>query len=197
VPAGRQAKVADFVQSRGMACSVYGAQYLLETMFNAGKDDYALQLMTAKGDRSWPHMIELGSTMTLEAWDAKFKPNLTWNHAWGSAPANILSRFVLGVRPLQAGYRKILIAPQPGKLSWVRGKVPTPRGPVMVKVENSGSFKLEVEIPAGSTARLAVPRTDKAHVWLDGKEVAATTDGLFFAVDDVPSGHHVLERRSS
>ena len=196
VPANRQAKVADFVESRGMACSVYGAQYLLETMFQAGKDDYALQLMTAKGDRSWPHMIELGSTMTLEAWDAKFKPNLTWNHAWGAAPANIMSRFVLGVRPLQPGYRKLLIAPQPGKLSWVRGKVPTPRGPVVVKVENSGSFKLEVEIPADTTARLAIPRADGASAWLDGKQVAVAPDGLFSTVDNVPPGHHVLERRS-
>ena len=111
VPADRQAKVADFVQSRGMACSVYGAQYLLEAMFKSGKDDYALRLMTAKGERSWPHMIELGSTMTLEAWDAKYKPNLTWNHAWGAAPANILSRFVLGVRPLSPGCRKTSSAP--------------------------------------------------------------------------------------
>ena len=196
VPADRQAKVADFVQSRGMACSVYGAQYLLEAMFKSGKDDYALRLMTAKGERSWPHMIELGSTMTLEAWDAKYKPNLTWNHAWGAAPANILSRFVLGVRPLSPGCRKILIAPQPGKLASVRGKAPTARGPVTVTVENSGSFKLEVDIPANTIARLAVPRVDGAQVWLDGKKVSAAADGLFFAVDDVPPGHHVLERRS-
>ena len=37
VPAERQAKVASFVQSRGMACSVYGAQYLLEALFRAGR----------------------------------------------------------------------------------------------------------------------------------------------------------------
>src|SRR5438093_9607275 len=62
VPEKRKAKVADFVQSRGMACSVYGAQYLLEALFGVGRDDYAVQLMTARTERSWWHMIELGST---------------------------------------------------------------------------------------------------------------------------------------
>jgi len=195
VPAERQAKVADFVQSRGMACSVYGAQYLLETMFKSGKDDYALRLMTDRGERGWVHMMELGSTMTTEAWDAKFKPNLTWNHAWGSAPANIVSRFVLGVRPLEPGYAKLLVAPQPGKLAWVQGKVPTARGPVTVKVTNSDGFKLDVDIPAGTTARLAVPNIEGAQVRLDGKKVSAVADGLFLAVDNVTPGHHVLERR--
>jgi alpha-L-rhamnosidase len=151
VPADRQAKVADVIQSRGMACSVYGAQYLLEALFDAGRDDYAIGLMTSKDERSWHHMIDLGSTMTLEAWDAKFKPNLTWNHAWGAAPANVLSRYVLGVRPIEPGYKKILIAPQIGSLKFVRGRVPTPLGPVAVNVD---ATKLEVDVPAGTTARV-------------------------------------------
>ena len=29
-------------------------------------------------------MIRVGSTITLEAWDNKFKPNQDWNHAWGA-----------------------------------------------------------------------------------------------------------------
>ena len=85
VPEPYKAKVADFVQSRGMACSVYGAQYLLEALFGADKDDYAIQLMTAKTEHSWWHMMEMGSTMTLEAWDTPSKQNLDWNHAWGCA----------------------------------------------------------------------------------------------------------------
>src|SRR5208282_613429 len=76
VPEAYKAKVADYVQSRGMMCNVYGAQYLLEAMFGAGKDDYAIQLMSAKTEHSWWHMIELGSTMTLEAWDSQAKQNL-------------------------------------------------------------------------------------------------------------------------
>lgn len=195
VPAERQAKVAEFVQSRGMACSVYGAQYLLEALYLSGKDNYAMELMTSKGDRGWWHMIELGSTMTLEAWDAKYKGNLTWNHAWGAAPANIITRFVLGVRPLEPGYRKILIAPQPGTLKFARGKVPTAKGPVMVNVRNEGRFAVEVEIPAGTTARVALPKGAGTQVSVNGKAVAAKADGRSLVVESVGPGRHVLEVR--
>jgi len=193
VPADREAKVAGFVQSRGMACSVYGAQYLLEALFQSGRADAAVKLMTDKGERGWWHMIDLGSTMTLEAWDVQFKKNLTWNHAWGSAPANIISRFVLGVRPLEPGYRKILVAPQPGTLRWATGKVPTPLGPVLVNVQNGDRFRLEVTIPAGAIARLGLPRRDGTQVLLDGKIVPAVAEGNFLMVDGVALGQHVAE----
>jgi alpha-L-rhamnosidase len=193
VPADREAKVADFVQSRGMACSAYGAQYLLEALFQSGRADDAVKLMTGKGGRGWWHMIDLDSTMTLEAWDARFKSNLDWNHAWGSAPANIISRFVLGVRPLEPGYRKILVAPQPGTLQSATGKVPTPLGPVLVNVQNGDRFRLEVTLPAGATAQIALPRRNNAEVWLDEKPASAKADGQFVMIDGVTPGRHVAE----
>lgn len=195
VPPERQTKVADFIQSRGMACSVYGAQSLLEALFMAGRDDYAVGLMTSHGERSWRHMIDLGSTMTLEAWDAQFKPNLTWNHAWGAAPANIISRFVLGVRPLSPGGGRLLIAPQPGGLTWARGKVPTAHGPVTLSFQNAARFTLKVDIPAGVSARAVLPRGAGGKITLDGKVVPAATDGRTLAVDGIGSGPHVLETR--
>jgi len=198
VPAARQQAVADFVQSRGMACSVYGAQYLLEALYKAGKDDYALQLMTSKGERGWWHMIELGSTMTLEAWDAKFKPNLTWNHAWGAAPANIIARFVLGVRPITPGYEKILIAPRPGSLKWAQAKVPTARGPVLVNFQNETRFVLEVEVPQGISARVSLPvkmgsDTGRPQVLMDKKPIVTTAEENALVIETVGSGRHVFE----
>ena len=95
-------EVVKFINLRGMACSVYGAQYLLEALYTAGEDNSALNLMRSKGERSWWNMINLGSTITMEAWDAKFKPNLDWNHAWGAVPANMIK-----VNPAMV-YKRIL-----------------------------------------------------------------------------------------
>lgn len=39
-------------------------------------------------------MIDQGSTITMEAWSLKAKPNQDWNHAWGAAPANLLPRYL-------------------------------------------------------------------------------------------------------
>ena len=52
VPSESTKAVAQFIRSRGMACSVYGAQYLLESLYAAGEDEVALDLMTSKATRS-------------------------------------------------------------------------------------------------------------------------------------------------
>jgi len=196
VPKNYQPTVVDFVKSRGMACSVYGAQYLLEGLYQADEDEYALELMTAKTDRSWCHMIELGSTMTLEAWDLKYKGNLDWNHAWGAVPANIIPRWLMGIRPLSKGFSRILICPRPGTLKSAEMTLPTIRGPVTARFEHhpAESFMLEVEIPVNAKARIALPCMGNVAptVLLDGKTVKAKVEHNFAIVDSVGSGKHVL-----
>lgn len=197
VPEERKPAVLSFVKSRGMACSVYGAQHLLEALYLNGEGDYALELMTARHDRSWWNMIQSGSTMTLEAWDIKYKNNLDWNHAWGAAPANIIPRYVLGVRPLEPGFAKVLIQPQPGSLSHAEGRVPTIEGPVHVAFRNvqGEPFVLHVEIPPGMTARIGIPcrRRGARAVVIDGLAVPAELKAGFLFVDGVGSGRHSVE----
>lgn len=148
VPRAHRREVVSFCASRGMACSVYFAQYLLEAFFEAGRADLALALMTATGDRSWLGMLDQGATITMEAWAPKYKPNLDLNHAWGTAPLNVLARYVLGVTPLEPGFGKIRIAPQVGDLRHVAGTVPTARGPVKVSVVDNEVLTVETPAPA-------------------------------------------------
>ncbi len=135
LPAGEEERVMAFIRSRGMACSVYGAHYLLEACYRYGAADHALSLMTASHDRSWLHMLKIGSTITLEAWDLRYKNNLDWNHAWGAVPAHIIPHFLVGVRPATPGFASVLLEPQPGPLRHFEAKVPTPRGPVHVVLQ--------------------------------------------------------------
>ena len=153
VPRAHRQEVVSFCASRGMACSVYFAQYLLEAFFEAGRADLALALMTATGDRSWLGMLDQGATITMEAWAPKYKPNLDLNHAWGTAPINVLARYVLGVTPLEPGFRKIRIAPQVGDLRHVAGTVPTVRGPVKVSVVDNEVLTVETPAPGADRVR--------------------------------------------
>ena len=146
VPMGDKKRVAHYCVSKGMACSVYFAQYLLEGLFNAGEADAAIALMTSSGDRSWLGMMEFGATTTMEAWAVKYKPNLDLCHAWGTAPINVISRFVLGVTPMEPGFEKIRVRPQPGSLGRVEGTVPTAKGPVKIHLED-GVLTLDVPVP--------------------------------------------------
>ncbi len=159
VPAERKPTVVEFVKSKDMACSVYGAQYLLEALYESGEADHGFNLMTAPGERGWLHMLDLGSTMTLEAWDIKFKPNLDWNHAWGTAPLNIISRYVVGVQPTEPGFGKVQIQPQLGPLEWIEATLPTIRGPIHVRCDrrSDGKFEAKISLPANMTARVGLP----------------------------------------
>ncbi len=141
VPEEYKRTVIDFIKSRGMACSVYGAQFLLEGLFRAGESDYALSLMTATHDRSWYNMIRSGSTMTMEAWDMKYKPNSDWNHAWGAAPANIIPGYMWGIRPASPGYSKAVIKPQLVNLTYSQISMPTIRGNIVAEFKSSGKSK--------------------------------------------------------
>ena len=159
VPAEHQESVAAFVKSRGMACSVYGSHYLLESLYEAGEADHAFDLMTAEHDRGWLNMIRAGSTITLEAWDWKYKNNLDWNHPWGAAPAGVIPRWLVGVRPFDPGCSQLTIAPQPGPLSHFSARVPTIRGPVTVQFQRDDSgYDLTIELPANTQATIQPPQ---------------------------------------
>lgn len=158
VPARLVPAVLHHIQSRGMACSVYGAQFLFEALYRGGQDEYAMKLLTATDSRSWYNMIRQGSTITWEAWDAQFKGNLDWNHAWGAAPANIIPRWLMGIRPLEPGWNRMIIQPQPGSLSYADIRVPTIKGYVSASFRReNGEFILKVHIPAGTTAKVVLP----------------------------------------
>jgi alpha-L-rhamnosidase len=141
-----------------MACSVYGAQYLLEALYAAGEPEYALSLMTSDSKRSWLNMLRVGATMTTEAWDEFYKPNLTWNHAWGSAPANIVARKIAGIEPATPGFSRIAIQPQLNGLERGDLTMPTPRGAVRVAWKSGDEGpSFQVTVPANTRAEIVLP----------------------------------------
>ena len=150
----------------------------------------ALDLLTAEHDRGWLNMLKSGSTITLEAWDWKYKNNLDWNHAWGAAPANLIPRWILGVQPLKPGFEEVLISPHTGNLGWARGRVPTIRGPVEVDFSvNKGIFTLEVEIPGNVKAMIEVPSGKR--ITMDDKELPVAVGQKRQALS-AGSGRHII-----
>jgi len=137
-------------------------------------------------------MIRAGSTVSLEAWDIKYKPNLDWNHAWGAVPANAISRKLMGVEPLEPGFRKIRIKPQPSTLSYSELTVPTIRGSVHVSFNNTpgAKFEMEIEIPANTVAEVWLPLLDKKQrITMDGVVQKGIVDDAFVKLE-VGSGRH-------
>lgn len=194
VPEKNIAKVADFIRSRGMACSVYGSQFLLDAVYKAHDAEHGLQLLTSTGSRGWYNMIRAGSTITMEAWDDKYKPNQDWNHAWGAAPANLIPAKLMGIEPLEPGFGRIRVKPQPASLREASVRVPTIRGPIdMSFVNNPGKdFTMEIEIPANSTAEIYLPLVGPKYTLLvNNLEQQGTVSGQFVKVN-TGSGKHTF-----
>jgi alpha-L-rhamnosidase len=110
------------------------------------------ELMELTRDR-WGDMLDKGATTTWETF-SNYLPGGTWTrswcHAWSAAPAYFLSAYVLGIRPLEPGYKRALIDPQLCDLAWVQGAVPTPQGEISVLAEQrEGGLALSVTLPAG------------------------------------------------
>ncbi|QXP53862.1 family 78 glycoside hydrolase catalytic domain [Cellulophaga sp. HaHa_2_1] len=172
VPKEHVESVTAFVKTRGMACSVYGSQYLLEGLFKNGEAQYGFDLITeTEGDRNWWNMMEVGATMTMEAWDVKYKPNSDWNHAWGTAPLNIITRYMWGIKPKTAGFKIAEIKPQLAELSYTTIKVPTKNGIISGTYQKSEKSELyTLEIPERMSAEFTIPSSPK-KVLLNGKKI--------------------------
>ena len=190
VPEEHYQSVVDFVKSRGMACSVYGAQFLMDGLYNAGEEDYALELLASKAKRSWYNMIRVGSTITLEAWDYEYKVNLDWNHAWGAAPANVIPRGLWGIKPKTPGFGVATIKPQMSKLKNSEIEVPTVRGTIKARYTYNGKRlqTYEIEIPGNMVAEFSLNGSEGKEFIHNGKSVPSA-----FKIVRLTPGKHTIQ----
>ena len=180
VPEEHYESVVNYVKSRGMACSVYGSQFLMDGLYNAGEADYALDLLTDTSDRSWYNMIRIGSTITLESWDNKYKNNLDWNHAWGAVPANVIPRGFWGIKPKTPGFGIATIKPQMSTLKSSAIEVPTVRGNIKATYTHNGPRlqTYEIEIPGNMVAEFSLNDLDGKDLIHNGEKVPSAFESI-------------------
>jgi hypothetical protein len=125
-------------------------------------------------------------------------------HGWSTGVLPALTNQLLGVSPTGAGFSTWAVNPHPGAISWARGQVPTPHGPLSVQWQTGTGrgepfFTLRVTAPAGTRGEIAVPADAKATVRLDGRPVhvgtgpaAARISNGNVVIDGVGAGTHTI-----
>jgi hypothetical protein len=111
----------------------------------------------------WNQMVQWGLTTCPETPD--FVRSRSDCHAWSAGPLVELCREILGVRPLEPGWRVIGVEPKPAGLRWARGRVPLTRlygqDPLSyVEVDwkmLAGDFQIKIEVPAGRHCKVRLP----------------------------------------
>jgi hypothetical protein len=124
--------------------------YLFQALLKVGEVERLDGIM----DR-WRAMVDYGfSTFPEQA-----EPSRSDCHAWSAWPMVEFLRTLLGVRPLEPGYERALIAPRPfGSLTRACGVVPTCRGPIAAAWRREGDrFALKVRLPDGVPAEVRLP----------------------------------------
>ena len=83
----------------------------------------------------------------------------SFNHYALGAVADWMHRSVAGLAPLEPGYRRILVAPQPGGgLTWASAGLDTPHGLAAVRWDDDDSgLKVQMTVPEGAEAVLRLP----------------------------------------
>ena len=170
-------KTADDVLKVGGAknISTFYGFYVLQALAKAGETNTAFDFISTY----WGAMLDLGATTFWEDFDLDwtkdaaridelvpagkkdvhggygaycyigFRHSLC--HGWASGPTAWLSENVLGITPLEPGFKRVRIVPQLGRLHWAEGAYPTPLGPINVRHERQadGTVKSKIDAPAG------------------------------------------------
>jgi alpha-L-rhamnosidase len=98
-----------------------------DAVAKAGRAELLVDLV-----RRWEEFLVDGYDTFGECWG--------WGtpvHGWSSTPTRDLVAYVLGITPARAGYAQVRVAPRPGRLRELAGAVPTPHGPVDVRISGS------------------------------------------------------------
>jgi hypothetical protein len=126
-------------------------------------------------DDCWGGQLRYGATSFFEvfypSWNNVCKPNdppinnqcgpTSLTHPWSAGATKWLSEEVLGIKPVTPGFATFVIKPHlSAEITWAKGSVPTRRGSI------SASFDIltgdmEVTMPAGTSATLAIPKTGR------------------------------------
>ena len=157
--------------------STFYGFYVLQALSKSGDPDAALDFISTY----WGGMLDYGATTFWEDFDLGWTNNAaridelvppgkkdihgdygahcyigfrhSLCHGWASGPTAWLSQHVLGVSPLEPGFKRVRVVPQLGRLQWAEGSYPTPLGPIKIRHERQadGSIKSDIHAPTGVT----------------------------------------------
>jgi alpha-L-rhamnosidase len=187
-----------------------GTPYLCHVLSRFGHTDLAYELLLLKKYPSWLYPVTMGATTIWERWDGQ-KPDGTFqnpgmnsfNHYAYGAIGDWMYRVMAGIdtREEAPGYKHSIIKPHiGGGLTHVSTSLDTYYGKLSSawRIEG-GKLKLDVEIPANTTATVYIPVDDPDAILEGGRpmrqvkeiKIAGREDG--YVVVKLGSGSYRFE----
>lgn len=210
-----------------MATGFLGTRSLLPALTGNGHHDLAARLFQSRKFPSWGYPVVNGATSVWERWDS-YTIEHGFNGANGTQNAAMNSfshyafgsvmewayRVLAGIDTEGAGYRRILIRPQPPTpgsnpdekpIDWVKAHYDSINGRISSEWKlTNGTFNLMVTIPANTTANVFLPHATAGRTTESGRPLpegrtsgirAVTPDGNSLRVE-VGAGTYHFEVQS-
>ena len=160
-----------------------GTPYICGVLSDNGRSDVAYRLLLQEGCPGWLYQVKMGATTIWERWDSVRKDgsipdngmNSLNHYAYGSI-GDWLYRSAVGIREVEAGYKRIAIKPHTGgNFESMEASTVTPYGKVAAawKAKGNALTELAVEIPFNTTAEVFVPAKSVEAVKVDDASVKA------------------------
>ena len=129
--------------------TIYFSHYYFEVCRQMDRMDKFFERM-----QLWFYLKDMGFKTPVEMPE----PSRSDCHAWSSHPLFHNFATLLGVRPLEPGFQRVVIEPRLGSLEWAKGRFPHPSGGE-IKVEvarKDAALAVRVELPPGLSGELRV-----------------------------------------
>jgi len=214
LPSGEaRGKVADnltndvlYERNTHLTTGFIGVKFIMPVLTEMGRSDLAYELAEQTTYPSWGYMIKQGATTLWELWQNKTGPSMnSQDHAMFGSVGAWFYQALAGIRMAadSTGYRQMVIEPHVVEdLRNASASVETLRGTVASSwTHDPGKLTLEVTVPAGSDARVVIPREEQMDtvtvtesgraVWGEGHYVPG--DPGITAASQNPHGDVVVE----
>jgi len=112
--------------------------------------------------KHWGDMVKVGAQTIWEAGIHGFGKDAhdgdgSLCHGFATSPIDFMQTVILGVKPLEPGFKTFSVVPQPCDLEFAEGRIPTPAGNIGIRWEKqSERMAVTLTVPPGLTARTPV-----------------------------------------
>ncbi|MBP2655645.1 MAG: alpha-L-rhamnosidase [Firmicutes bacterium] len=146
--------------------------FLLDVLCDNGRRDVAYKLLYQTECPSWLYQVEKGATTMWERWAAIMPDGkvtgASFNHYAFGCVGDWLYRRIAGINAGQAGYKHIVIKPEPDeKLTYAKASYHSVYGEII------SGWKVEDSV---MTVKVTIPVNTTAEVWLPGAELGEVTE---------------------
>ena len=138
--------------------SPYMEYYVLEALCKMGEYEAA----KARIKERYKDMMGEDYSTLWEFWDSW---RGTKNHAWSGGPLVIMSKHFAGITPVEAGYKKVRIAPEYTLSDIMSCTVPSVKGIITLNYKvNDGKYIINITLPEDIQAEIYIPENAEVYI---------------------------------